>query len=220
MIETLRSILDYDWRRLPLGWARRTAAAAMTAMLAVTAMPAAANEIVTIDLMDIERAIVPTATNTGDRDFNGSPTVIVGVELAVGQRGRAIFANVTMIASRGRLRTSTTQQFMVWRWNPSEDIRTVQRILARPVTVRFDELPRGCGFGCGRIVAAGAGSPEDGGVVVTRNVAGRGMVRQVRVLGDTSGDDISTDANPHGDTSIRAIRFRPIQVQLSRGLGG
>ena len=40
----------------------------------------------------------------------------------------------------------------------------------------------------------------------------------ITLLGDTAGDDIPTDANPSGDTSIRAIRFNRIDVTFGPGL--
>lgn len=221
MFTSIRSILDYDWCRMPLGWVRKTSIAAISLMVAATATPSAAQEAGVINLRDITESIVPTSTNTGGRDFNGSPTVILDVQLSVGQRGRAIFANVAMTARRGRLRTFTTKRFMVWRWNPAEDIRTVQRVLTPGVTVRFDNLPKTCGFGCGRLSSSESNSYEqDGGLIVNRTVPGRGLVRLVRLMGDTNGDDISTDQNPHGDTAIYHIQFRPIRVEFSRGLGG
>jgi hypothetical protein len=49
------------------------------------------------------------------------------------------------------------------------------------------------------------------------NVPGRagGLIRDIRLLGDTAGDDISTDNNPHGDTSIRRIRYNTIDVTFT-----
>jgi hypothetical protein len=41
-----------------------------------------------------------------------------------------------------------------------------------------------------------------------------GYLSIVTYLSDTTGDDISTDQNPHGDRSIRKIRFDPIQVEF------
>ena len=221
MFISIRPIIDYVRCGLPLGWVRKAAIAAFSIIAATIITPAAAQEAGVITLDDITRAIVPTSTNTGGRDFGGNPTVVMDVQLMVGQRGRAIYANVAMTARRGRLRTFTTQRFLVWRWNPAEDIRRVQRILTPGVTLRFDDLPGTCGFGCARIVPTGSTSrAQDGGLIVDRDIRGRGLVRQVRLLGDTMGDDISTDRNPHGDTSIRAIRLRPIQVEFTRGLGG
>ena len=221
MVSAFRSYLEYNWRKISHRLARRTSLAALSLIIAAIAAPTAAQEAGIVTLNDITQAIVPTSTNTGDRDFNGTPVIVMDVQLNIGQRGRAIYATVGMTARRGNLRTFTRQQFLVWRWNPAEDIRVVRRILTPGVTIRFDDLPGTCGFGCARVVAGGSTSrPEDGGLIVDRDVPGRGLVRQVRLLGDTMGDDISTDQNPHGDTSIRSIRFRPIRVEFSRGLRG
>ena len=219
MMKAIRSILDYDWRRLPLGWVRKTCAAVITVTIASAAVPAAAQSTGMLTLTDINQAIVPTSTNTGDRDFNGTPVVVLGVQLRVGRQGRAVFADVLMSARRGGLRTSARQTFLVWRWQPSDGARFVSRIINPTVTMRFDNLPGTCGFGCARVIPGGSTSrSEDGGLIVDRDIRGNGMVRQVRLLGDTMGDDISDDANPHGDTSIRAIRFRPIRVEFSNRL--
>jgi len=173
-----------------------------------------------IRLRDITTPIVPTRQTTrgADRDFDGNgPIITLGVELFPGRNGRAVFARVIMSArERGGDGSATSigpLTFEVWRWRPSDGARFVRQIVSRPVTTMRHVSGRGC-VGCaqpGRS-ADGRTFPEDGGMVVT--VANRfgGPVREVTLLGDTAGDDISRDRNPHGDTSIRRISFHEVDV--------
>ena len=53
--------------------------------------------------------------------------------------------------------------------------------------------------------------------MMTVDADSTGPVQMVRLIGDTMGDDISDDSNPHGDTSIRAIVFNPLAVEFTSG---
>ncbi|MFN3207810.1 MAG: hypothetical protein ACE369_02185 [Roseovarius sp.] len=175
----------------------------------------------TIALRDLTADIVPTAARPGaDRDFDGNgPILTLGTELTIGRGGRAIFASVIFSAREDggdgtatSIRTAPTE---VWRWQPSDGARFVSRILVDPVvTTRLRAVP-----GCAPIGCAIIGPSEDGGMILTQRDL-PGYLASVTYLGDTTGDDISTDPNPHGDTSIRNISFDPIRVEFSNQLGG
>ena len=169
-----------------------------------------------LDLDDITTPIVPQAVLRGDREFDGNgPVIVVGVQLSVERNGRAIFATVEMsareIGGDGSHTAIGPLRFMVWRWRPADGARFVERINSPTVSTIRHTSGAGCSFGCAFI-----GPAEDGALIV--NVAGNGPVRDVRLLGDTAGDDISTDNNPHGDTSIRRIRFNTIDVTFTNTL--
>jgi hypothetical protein len=168
-----------------------------------------------IALPDITTPIVPTSNPVGDREFGGNgPQITVGVELRVERGGRAIFAYVTMSAVETGGDGSRTDigpvPFEVWRWDHLQCRELVDRIVTPAQSVlRYTSGP-GCTFNCGTL-----GPSEDGGTLVTVPVD-HGPVRAITLLGDTAGDDISTDQNPYGDTSIRRISFRPIEVAMQQ----
>lgn len=164
-----------------------------------------------LTLPRISDPIVPTASLRGDREFGGNgPDLTVQVELRVGQRGRAIYADVTFWAEEtggDESATSVTEHFQVWRWRPGD--RLVQSIDA-PVfrhTVRSNET---CGMCAGAV---------DGAFPTVMRGGPYGIIDTVRMIGDTMGDDISTDQDPHGDTAIHSISFRPVLVTWSDRIG-
>ena len=184
----------------------------------VTVLAASGAQAEMITLRDITTPIVPTSNPTGDRDFGGNgPRLTVGVELSIERGGRAIFAHVSFSARELGGDGSFTQigpvPVLVWRWEDETCLRLAETINTQTFSVLSYDGGPGCGFGCARI-----GAQEDGGGIVTVVPQAPGPVLEVTLLGDTSGDDISTDDNPHGDTSIRAIRFRPIDVTFAPSL--
>ncbi|MEZ5667378.1 MAG: hypothetical protein R3F55_08085 [Alphaproteobacteria bacterium] len=178
----------------------------------------------TIVLRDITTPIVPTQVLAGDREFGGNgPRMTVGVELSIGRGGRAIFANVHFTATEmggdGSRTAIDPAPILVWRFEDDSCRRTVVAIESQSFSLLSHDSAPGCGpFGCGLIAGPGQ-SIEDGGLVLPVVPQNPGPVATVTLLGDTTGDDISTDSNPSGDTSIRAIRFNPIDVSFAPGLG-
>lgn len=168
-----------------------------------------------LELNDIITPIVPQTVLRGDREFDGNgPVIVVGVGLSVERNGRAIFATVEMsareIGGDGSHTAIGPLRFLVWRWRPSDGARFVERINSETIaTIRHESGPA-CLFGCAFI-----GPAEDGALIVTVRGRPGGLIRDIRLLGDTIGDDISTDSNPHGDTSIRRIRFNTIDVTFT-----
>jgi len=188
--------------------------ATVTVLSLGLAAPAAAQD--TIQLRPITTAIVPTVTLSGDREFGGNgPRITVGVQLSVERGGRAIYATVSMSARElggdGSATSVTPAPFLVWDALDEDCVQLVERIVSPAVTTFTDVSAPGCSFGCGVI-----GPQEDGGVLATRTNTFGGPVRTITYLGDTAGDDISTDANPSGDTSIRRIDFNPLQVAFQQ----
>ena len=192
----------------------RTAALGLATVLGLAA-EARAQEIGTIALRDITTPIVPTEVQgRGDRDFDGAPIMTLGVELFPGRNGRAVFARVIFAAREdgddGTATSIRTEPVEVWRWTPSDGARFVARIAQDPVvTTRLRGAP-----GCAPIGCAMIGPSEDGGMILSqRNLPG--FLGSVTYLSDTLGDDISTDDNPHGDTSIRRIAFDDLRVEFT-----
>ena len=183
-----------------------------SALVLASLSPASAQETGILHLTSITTPIVPTAVITGDREFGGNgPNMYIGVTLEVGRGGRAIFAHVEFSAREtggdGSF-TRTEETFEVWRWQPSDGARFVSRI-DRPVWGTVVLSRPTCAGTC-------LGS-EDGALMMTVDADSTGPVHMVRLIGDTMGDDISDDSNPHGDTSIRAIVFNPLTVEFTSG---
>ncbi|MBF9031912.1 hypothetical protein HKCCE3408_16045 [Rhodobacterales bacterium HKCCE3408] len=179
----------------------------MAALL--SAAPAAAERI-NIDLQPITQAIVPQAVLAGDREFGGNgPRMVLETRLVPVRGGTAIEAHVTFRAEEtggdGSFTRISPPPFEVWRSARGERVEFV----VGNANARVEWLS---GPGCGPIGCAILGPSEDGGRITTQ--PGMGYIRDITYLGDTMGDDISSDNNPHGDTSIRTIRFHPITVEL------
>ena len=173
-----------------------------------------------ITLNDITEAIVPTLNLSGDRDFDGNgPIMDIDVELTIERGGRAIFAHINFSAHEDGGDNSRTEigpvNFLVWRWRPSDGLHFVHAINSPTrSSIRHRSAP-GCGVPCatvGRVESEF--EVEDGGLITTVVSETPGPVRDITLLGDTTGDDISTDDDPHGDTSIRRIRFNQIDVTM------
>lgn len=189
---------------------------AATILAAIAATTAHAEPIA---LRDIVTPIVPTAVLAGDREFGGNgPRITVGLELTIERGGRAIFATVIMSAVElggdGSRTEIAPAPILVWRWEDEACPRLVERINTQSFALLSHDSAPGCGFGCGTITGPGT-TAEDGGFVVTVVPQNPGPVANMTLLGDTNGDDISTDSNPHGDTSLRAVRFNPIDVTFA-----
>ena len=197
-----------------------TMSLALAAVLGLGSFAYADGHIGTVQLRDISSPIVPTSARRGaDRDFDGNgPIMTLGTRLFVGRGGRAVFAEVFFSAREDGGDGSATSigpvTFEVWRWRPSDGPNFVARIIDDPVVTT--RLP--AASGCGPIGCATIGPAEDGGLILTHRDRADTYLRDVTYLSDTMGDDISTDNNPHGDTSIRRIRFDDITVEFTNQL--
>ena len=182
----------------------------LTAALALLAATPAAAERMDIELGAITSAIVPTQVLAGDREFGGNgPFMVVETRLTPANGGTRLMATVTFRAEEtggdGSFTRITTAPIEVWHSQRGERIDyIVGNSVAR---VQWTSAAGNGPFSNTGIL----GPSEDGGRIVTR--PGAGFINQITYLGDTMGDDISTDQNPHGDTSIRRITFNPITIE-------
>lgn len=179
----------------------------LVAGLAATA--ASAQDRGTLTLRDITTPLVPTELLRGDREFGGNgPDLGTSIRLSIGRGGRAIFANIEFSAREtggDGSHTRLSRSIEVWRWQPSDGARFVQAI-HHPNWSQTIRSPQTCGTCL---------TTEDGARLVSLNIDAPYAVRLVRMIGDTHGDDISTDNNAHGDTSLRGIYFRPVLVTFT-----
>ncbi|MEM8800775.1 MAG: hypothetical protein AAGF15_11930, partial [Pseudomonadota bacterium] len=172
--------------------------------------------------------LTPTRLIRGDREFGGNgPRIDVRVQFIAKKHGAQIDARVTMRAAElggdGSETRQTFYDFPVWH-SGGKPIR-VTRILQPDWRVSFTS-PRGqnpfaARGSCRDAQVTPRGflpsvtvtcRTEDGGHFIV--VRDRGPIRQMLLMGDTSGDDISTDNNPRGDTGIRGIKFGTLPVEV------
>lgn len=172
-----------------------------------------------LNLSDVTRPLVPTGNPRGDREFGGNgPRITIRITLGRSRSGRAIIADVRMTAVElGGDRSTAVGRFRrtVWRSSPRQPWRITRLFPPRSTSITHvsrrgrDPMraqPGGKSLGTLRM--------EDGGYVVRVRPRGGSFVEYIDLLGDTSGDDISTDSNGHGDTSIKYIKFGTIRADI------
>jgi hypothetical protein len=184
------------------------------ATLAISSAGASAVER-TIELRDLKSPLVPTDNYRGDREFGGNgPDMTITTQLAVIQEGRAIAAFISFNAvETGGDRSSVRGDWskVIWRTRGGE---RVIRILSRE---REQVSGRsGAGRDPNRPYPVGGPPVEDGGLLNPLISTSGGYLNAVYAIGDTTGDDISTDNNAHGDTSIRYIDFGRLRVEMNQ----
>ncbi len=203
-------------------------AAAATAILQPPSAAVAQEAVIRLDT--INAPLVPTARDRGDREFGGNgPAIAITVTLTVENGGTEIFANVNMSAEEtggDRSTTSGSMRRSVWRAGQPDNFRVQSIVGPSGDRIAFVSASGASGV---PFVAHGGGDAnfdeavyirdvgnEDGGRIVRVGSTTPGsFIASIDVLGDTSGDDISDDANPHGDTSVRRIDFNDIRVTTS-----
>lgn len=187
----------------------------LTTIALIAATPAVHAEIAEVNLRDITDTILPTELLQGDREFGGNgPRMVLGTRLFPARDGRAIMAEVMFSATEtggdGSRTAIGPMYFEVWRSGPENGNRIVRDIVDQDlVLMRWTSRP-GCSFGCGFV------GPHEDGALIRRETGPVGtFVTNVTYLGDTAGDDISDDGNPHGDTSIRGIQLGQVTVDFA-----
>ena len=187
---------------------------ALLAVATLTTLTAGAQAVErTITLNDIKGPLVPTDHYNGDREFGGNgPYMTVEAQLAIMNGGKTIAAYITFEAlERGgdysRVRGNWTR--VVWR---SRDGTRVTRIISRERDRVAGESKSGGGFSA---AATGAARYDYGGPLNHLSKS-HGFLRGAKVVGDTDGDDISTDSDPRGDTAIYLIDFGTLKVETDR----
>jgi hypothetical protein len=168
----------------------------------------------TIDLKDIKGPLVPIDHYRGDREFGGNgPYMRVETQLAIIQDGRAIAAYISFDArERGGDYSSVRGNWtkVIWR---TRDGARVRRILSKERESVAGESRDGGGFS---MEARGADRHQGRGGPMNILSKDYGYLRGAQVVGDTDGDDISTDLDPRGDTAIYLVDFGQLRVEMDR----
>ncbi len=183
----------------------------LLATAALATLSAGASAVETIDLKNIKGPLVPTDHYRGDREFGGNgPYMAVESQLAISHGGKSIIAYITFDAKEGggdhsSVRGNWTK--VIWR---SRDGRRVTRIVSNERDRVAGYSQDGGGFSMRASGASRYGGPLNH---LTKEY---GYLRGAKVVGDTDGDDISTDNDPRGDTAIYLIEFGELQVEMDR----
>lgn len=190
--------------------------AAALAVAALAATSAGANAVErTIELRDLTTPLVPTDHYRGDREFGGNgPRMTVDTQLAIIQGGKAIAVYISFDAvetggDRSSVRGNWTK--VIWRSRAGE---RVTRILQR----ERETVSGVSGAGLDPMRPQPVGGPKrvDGGMLNPLVSSSGGYLNAVYAVGDTTGDDISTDNDGHGDTAIHVIDFGRLRVETDR----
>ncbi len=186
----------------------------------------------------ITEAMCPSTLIAGDREFGGNgPLIKCEVTLRIGDGGRALYADIYFHAKETKHNWSETSG----RWSkkvydaPSGK-RITEIISDKRSYTSFNSPPGNAQFLFpGNDVAANVRSIVSAiGIQVATDVAnvvtswidhgnncvqvpptdGSNLVKAFKIVGDTGGDDISTDNNCNDDTRIVGIEFNPILVVI------
>ncbi|HEX2629533.1 MAG TPA: S8 family serine peptidase [Chitinophagaceae bacterium] len=147
----------------------------------------------------------PNTLVRGDREFGGAPQITITATLQVTADGTGIDA---VISFRGReIGGDQSEVTGNWRrriFNAESGLRITRINSATSTTLDFRGRAGGFEFiGC------------NDGVVEFPATDGR-VIRQIGVIADTGGGDISNDEDCHCDTQIRSIEFNPISINVVR----
>jgi len=155
----------------------------------------------------------PTKLLGGDREFDGhGPEIWAWIKLKIVDK-KYIDATVYMHARE------TTHD-----WSETEGTWT-KRIYTAPAGYEIKAIESGTYSEVHYVSRAGVSSFTPQGLMQAIGDArgadvpfkDDGLVRRWHIVGDTAGDDISTDDNPHGDTSV-AVQLNAMKIRLTRNV--
>lgn len=149
----------------------------------------------------------PATLVSGDREFDGhGPEITGSVTLSTSTDGSQLVCSISLNAretggdrSTGRGSWSRTLFTAPTGWRISAITSATRTNIARTLS------------GGGRCESCAGGGCD--GDEHTLNLTG--PVSRIRMVGDTGGNDISTDADCNCDTRINSMEFRPITVVLT-----
>jgi hypothetical protein len=157
-------------------------------------------------LNDINEILCPQTVTRGDREFNGNgPRIQTNVTLQI-RNNIEIWAIINFTATETVSDFSTTNAVFERRIFTSPNNRTIAQIIT-PATTNVDFITPSAGM---QII--GPVGESSNTVTVTEPM---NFIRSMSVVGDTGGDDISTDNDCTDDTRIERISFFPIKIRFA-----
>lgn len=169
--------------------------------------PAAAGERVqTITLNNITSELCPTNLVSGDREFSGGPTINATILLEKTLDENGIDAVISYTAAEtGGDNTTVVGSFRQRVYTASAGIRvvSVEAGYYQSKVVNF----------IGRAAGSEFGICHEGQVEIAP-VTGS-SVREIIVVGDTGGNDVSAGGDCRCDTKIKSIKFNPVRIKVA-----
>ena len=157
-------------------------------------------------LSDIFEKLCPKTLVRGDREFNGNgPRIQNRITLEV-RNNTEIWASIDFTATETVSDFSTTREVFERRIFTSPNNRRISAIISPNVTnIDFVSPKGGTQF---------IGPNGNSGNTVT-NTEPMNFIRRMAIVGDTGGDDISTDNDCTDDTRIESVQFFPIKIRYA-----
>lgn len=160
----------------------------------------------TVTLNNILAELCPTTLTAGDREFGGGPAINVSVlvEKTVDEKGIDAVISYTA-AETGGDNTTAVGSFRqrVYTASPGIRVASIEAAYFQSKVVNF--MGRGAGAEYGIC---------NEGQVETPPVAGS-AVREIVVVGDTGGNDVSAGGGCRCDTKIKSIKFNPVRIRVA-----
>lgn len=154
------------------------------------------------------RNLCPNRNTKGDREFNGNgPRIMIKTTLSIQNNQSEIWVNIDFKAEETKHDWSTAVgnwDFKVYTAPAGEKIMDI--IMDK--TSYFEDVMAGRS-GIQLIANLVA---TDANQITTLDKGYWSAVQQIKVVGDTGGDDISTDTDCNDDTRIEEIKFRSLYV--------
>jgi hypothetical protein len=157
-------------------------------------------------LNDINEILCPQTVTRGDREFNGNgPRIQTNITLQI-RNNTEIWAIINFTATETAPDFSTTNAIFERRVFTSPTNRRISQIIT-PTTSNTVFISSGGGF-----QFIGPIGDSSNTVTITEPM---NFIRNMSIVGDTGGDDISNDSNCNDDTRIERIRFSPIKIRFA-----
>lgn len=157
-------------------------------------------------LSDITETLCPQTVTRGDREFNGNgPRIQTNVTLQI-RNNIEIWAIINFTATETAPDFSTTNAIFERRIFTSPRNRRIAQIIT-PATTNIEFISPS-----GGIQIIGPVGDSSNTVTITEPM---NFISSMSVVGDTGGNDISTDNDCSDDTRIENIRFFPIKIRFA-----
>ncbi|MEC4005757.1 hypothetical protein OX283_013885 [Flavobacterium sp. SUN052] len=156
-------------------------------------------------LNDINETLCPQTLTRGDREFNGNgPRIQTAITLEI-RNTTEIWAIINFTATETVSDFSTVSQRFEKRVFTTPNNRRIAQILS-PITTNINFISPSAGT---QFIGATGTSNN-----TVTNTEPMNFIKRMAIVGDTGGDDISTDNDCTDDTRIENISFFPIKVQF------
>lgn len=155
---------------------------------------------------NINEMLCPQAVSQGDREFAGNGPRVTNIITLEMRNTNEIYAIIDFTAAETVSNWSTTNARWERRIFRAPAGKTIAQILTPEVT-SFTYISQGSGT---QFIGPNGNSGNTVNITAPMN-----FIKQMAIVGDTGGDDISTDTDCTDDTRIENIRFFPIKIRYN-----